>query len=208
MSKHQYLFIDFEFTMPQGKNIPENFFQEIIEIGLVSVIGSKVETTYSTFVKPTFFPVLTDRCKNFLKINQEQINCGISFKRLCDKLCEYDSEYETTVLTWGNLDMKVLENCCNLHDIPFPLKGRHRDLALEHRRFFGDKNQTGLRRAIELYGNKAVGKAHSALDDAISTYQIFQLIEEDKKYLLNSKPTTIGERIDLGKIKFNFKISN
>jgi sporulation inhibitor KapD len=201
MGKQQYLFIDFEFTMPEGKNNPDNFFQEIIEVGIVSVIDNKINSTFSSYVKPKFFPILTDRCKKFLKVTQKQINEGISFKRLCEVLTDYNKE-ETTIITWGNLDIKVLGNCCNNHNIPYPLlSAKYRDLAIEHKRFFGDKNQTGLRRAIELYGDEAVGKAHTALDDAVSTYQIFKLIENDKQYLVSSRPTTIGERIDLSKIK-------
>ena len=44
---------------------PKGFFPEIIEVGLVSVVGCKVEDTYSAHVRPKTFPSLTDRCKKF-----------------------------------------------------------------------------------------------------------------------------------------------
>ena len=34
--QQQYVFIDFEFTMPEGKANPVGFYPEIIEVGLVS----------------------------------------------------------------------------------------------------------------------------------------------------------------------------
>ena len=63
MDEQRFLFLDFEFTMQHRK--PKGFFPEIIEVGLVSVVGCKVEDTYSAHVRPKTFPSLTDRCKKF-----------------------------------------------------------------------------------------------------------------------------------------------
>ena len=68
--QHQYLFIDFEFTMPESKANPHGFYQEIIEVGLVSVINQSIVHKYSSFVQPVKFPTLTNRCKSFLNISQ------------------------------------------------------------------------------------------------------------------------------------------
>ena len=64
MDEQRFLFLDFEFTMPQHRKT-ERIFSEIIEVGLVSVAGCKVEDTYSSHVRPKTFPSLTDRCKKF-----------------------------------------------------------------------------------------------------------------------------------------------
>ncbi len=50
MDEQRFLFLDFEFTMPQHRKKPKGFFPEIIEVGLVSVAGCKVEDTYSSHV--------------------------------------------------------------------------------------------------------------------------------------------------------------
>lgn len=197
MSK-QLLFIDFEFTMPNEKKKSKSFVQEIIEVGLVSVIKNEIYDTFATYVKPEIHPILTERCKNFLHITQDQVDQGISFQELVMWLEEYEKlTPQTTVVTWGNQDMHVLFQNCKHREIPFPFKKRERDLSLEYKRFFGDRNQTGLWKAIEEYGAEGVGNHHRALDDALTTYEIYKRVEKDKSYMKKSFVSTIGDRIDL-----------
>jgi sporulation inhibitor KapD len=203
---HQYLFLDFEFTMPESKKSPRGFFPEIIEVGLVSVVNGEIYDQFSSYVKPVKFPILTERCKSFLNITQEQVEKGISLEELVGWLKEYDSLYPSTVITWGNMDMKVLKHNCSQVGLPFPFTGEHRDLAMEYKKFFGEQNQTGLWKAVQEYGNEGVGKHHCALDDAFTTYNIFKLIEKDKKYMAKPKPTTIGDRVDFSKLLSKFAL--
>lgn len=204
---HQYLFIDFEFTMPERKANPKGFYPEIIEVGLVSVAKKKIQNQYSAYVQPIRFPILTERCKSFLNISQENVNQGISFYDLIALLKHYNDSYSsTTVITWGNMDMKVLRLNCQKQNIPFPFDGNQRDLSMEYKSFFGDQNQTGLWKAVQEYGKEGTGKHHCALDDAFTTYHIFNLVEKDKRYLARPEPTTIGDRIDFSKVLNKFAL--
>lgn len=198
--QHQHVFIDFEFTMPEGKSNPVGFYPEIIEVGLVSVVKDTIQKQFSSFVTPKKFPLLTDRCKRFLNIQQNQIDSGMSFEGLVELLKELDRSHSTTVVTWGNMDMKVLKQNCQKTGLEFPFLGNKIDLCMEYKRFFGDQNQTGLWKAVQAYGKEGTGKHHRALDDALTTYNIFKLVEQDKKYMKKPEPTTIGDRIDLSKV--------
>ncbi|MCH1625498.1 3'-5' exonuclease KapD [Fredinandcohnia quinoae] len=204
--KHQYLFIDFEFTMPEGKYNPHGFYPEIIEVGLVSVINQKVIDQFSSYVKPVKFQTLTERCKSFLHITQEQVNNGLSFVDLVDKFAQCEGTSPSTIITWGNMDMKVLRHNCQKAGVQFPFKGKQRDLSMEYKRFFGDQNQTGLWKAVQEYGKEGTGKHHCALDDALTTLNIFKLVENDKRYLAKPEPTTIGDRVDLSKLLNKFAL--
>lgn len=196
----QYLFIDFEFTMPEGKGKPAGFYPEIIEVGFVSVIDDGLGDQFSSFVVPNKFSQLTERCKRFLHISQGQVNQGISFVDLVALLKSYDQKCPTKIVTWGNMDMKVLRNNCQRAEVEFPFTGEQIDLSMEYKRFFGDQNQTGLWKAVQAYGKEGTGRHHRALDDAMTTYNIFKLVEKDKSYMKNHQPTTIGDRIDLSKV--------
>lgn len=198
--QEQLLFIDFEFTMPEGKSNPKGFYPEIIEVGIVSVKNQKIEEQFSSYVKPNQFPILSERCKTFLQISQEQIDQGMTFTELLSILSNYNQKAPTTVITWGNMDMKVLRHNCEMNKIEFPFTGKCRDLSMEYKKFFGDRNQTGLWKAVEEYGKKATGKHHRALDDALTTYNLFKLVEDDKRYLQKPTPPTIGDRIDLSEV--------
>lgn len=198
------LFIDFEFTMPDRNSRRRGFYQEIIEAGAVLVENSKVVEQFSSYVRPMRFPVLTDRCRSFLNISQEQVNSGISFKDLADRLKSLGGSKNCQVVTWGNMDMKVLQHNCQQASVPFPLPGKQIDLSMEYKRFFGDQNQTGLWKAVQEYGREGTGKHHRALDDALTTYHIYKLVEKDKQYLRRPEPTTIGDMVDFSKLLNKF----
>ncbi|WHX99821.1 3'-5' exonuclease KapD [Neobacillus sp. DY30] len=202
--KRQTIFIDFEFTMPERNVRMKDFYAEIIEVGLVAVVDDQITEQFSSYVTPLKFPILSERCKSFLHISQQQVDQGISFYELVRKLGEFNNQYETTIVTWGNMDMKVLKHNCLEAGVAFPFKAAELDLSMEYKRFFGDQNQTGLWKAVQEYGKEGTGRHHRALDDALTTYNIFRLVEKDKRYLEKPKPTTIGDRVDFSKLLNEF----
>jgi sporulation inhibitor KapD len=200
VKEKQLVFIDFEFSMPERYKYPRGFFPEIIEAGVVVTMDGEIVEQYSTYVKPTAFPKLTHRCKKFLSITQENVDNGITFQSLVNYFSLLNAKGIDKVVTWGNMDMKVLRDNCAKTKIEFPFEAKFIDLSMEYKRFFGDRNQTGLWKAVQEYGREGVGKHHKALDDALTTLHIYKLVEKDKKYLEKAKPPTIGDRIDLSKI--------
>ncbi|MGD6817387.1 3'-5' exonuclease KapD [Metabacillus sp. 84] len=197
------LFIDFEFSMPDGNSGYKGFYAEIIEAGLVFFKNGKTDKEFSQFVTPVKGKRLTERCKNFLGITQAQVDQGISFHELIRVLSELDTPKK--VVTWGNMDMKVLRMNCEKNQCPFPFhRDEFLDLSMEYKKFFGDRNQTGLWKAVEEYGKKGTGQHHRALDDALTTMKIYKLIEKDKEYLEKPSPTTIGDRVDFSKLLNKF----
>jgi len=112
--------------------------------------------------------------------------------------------YQNIIVTWGNMDMKVLKDNCQKAQLPFIVSCKEVDLSMEYKRFFGDKNQTGLWKAVREYGREGTGKHHRALDDALTTYHIFRLVEQDKKYMGKSNQPTIGDLIDMSKLLNKF----
>ena len=194
---HQYLFIDFEFTMAEGKSKNNGFYPEIIEVGAIAVINDRIIDEYSAYVRPQKFPRLSERCKNFLGIKQNDIDSGVSFENFINKLASYDQGYPMHIVTWGNMDMKVLRQNCQMNGFPFPFKGDFVDFSMEYKRFFGDRNQTGVWKAVKEYGKDGFGKHHRAFDDAMTTYNVYKLVAKDKKYMEKHEPTTIGDLIDL-----------
>ncbi|ASV68498.1 MULTISPECIES: 3'-5' exonuclease KapD [Cytobacillus] len=198
MEGARYLFIDFEFTMPERNW--KGFYPEIIEVGYILVEGGNIVDQFSSYVKPIKYPHLSKRCSSFLKISQQQVDTGITFKQMLDQFSKIPTVSSLKIVTWGNMDMKVLRNNCLHTELPFPFDGKEIDLSMEYKRFFGNQNQTGLWRAVQEYGKEGTGKHHKALDDALTTYQIFKLVEKDKRYLKKPKPATIGDVIDFSKL--------
>ncbi|MGG0940192.1 3'-5' exonuclease KapD [Brevibacillus centrosporus] len=195
-----YLFVDFEFTMPEDNRERKGFVPEIIEAGVVVVRNNEVHDTFSAYVKPAINPVLSERCKQFLDITQEAVDRGITIQELVAIFMASERQCSSTVVTWGNMDMYVLRNQCLQASIPYPFPSKEIDLSMEHKWFYGTQNQTGLMKALLEFGFSAKGKHHRALDDALTTFEIFKLMEKDKKYLKRPDPSTIGERVDFSRL--------
>ncbi|RNB82511.1 3'-5' exonuclease KapD [Brevibacillus nitrificans] len=200
MMSKPYLFVDFEFTMPEDHQKRKGFVPEIIEAGVAVVRNGEVHDTFSSFVKPEINSLLSNRCMQFLDITQEAVDQGISFRELIAAFMKYESQCMSTVVTWGNMDMYVLRKQCLQAGIPYPFPNKEIDLSMEHKRFYGTKNQTGLMKALVEFGHSAKGKHHRALDDAMTTFEIFKLMEKDKKYLKRAEPSTIGELVDFSRL--------
>ncbi|WP_343070836.1 3'-5' exonuclease KapD [Bacillus sp. REN10] len=198
--QQRLFFIDFEFSMPDATVKRKAFYPEIIEAGIVVVEQGKVREKYSSYVRPTAFPKLTARCKRFLDISQQQVEEGIALAELVNLLAKLNESEQDKIITWGNMDMKVLRHNCEQARLRFPLQGTFIDLSMEYKQFFGDRNQTGLWKAVEEYGKEGTGKHHRALDDALTTYHIYNLVEKDKKYMKKSEPATIGDLVDFSKL--------
>ncbi|WP_066174396.1 3'-5' exonuclease KapD [Bacillus marinisedimentorum] len=196
---HQ-LFIDFEFTMPEAGTKGKRWSPEIIEAGFVSVKDGKIEDTFSSFVRPEENRILTGRCKEFLGISQEQIDTGISFKKLSAIYTYYIAKDRTTVVTWGNMDVPIMRRNFQAAGTPFIRPHRELDLAEAYRKFYGERNNTALRKAIVEYGKAGRGKNHRALDDALTTFEVFRHYEKDRSYLRQKDTATLGDKLDYGKM--------
>ncbi len=198
--KRRLIFIDFEFSMADAHMDYAGFYPEIIEAGIVVAEQGAIVETYSSYITPRAFPKLTDRCKRFLKITQAQVDDGQPLAGLVTLLSGLNQSEQDQIITWGNMDMKVLRRNCEKAQLTFPLKGMFVDLSMEYKKFFGDRNQTGLWDAVEEYGKEGTGRHHRALDDALTTYHIYNLVEKDKKYMEKSEPPKIGDLVDFSKL--------
>jgi sporulation inhibitor KapD len=89
---------------------------------------------------------------------------------------------------------------CMQWGIQYPFTKKEIDLSMEHKRFYGEQNQTGLMKALLEFGHTANGKHHRALDDAMTAFEIYKLMENDKQYLKRAEPSRIGDLVDLSRL--------
>ncbi|MEM5591813.1 3'-5' exonuclease KapD [Niallia circulans] len=157
MEKQQYLFIDFEFTMPEKSSKFKGFYPEIIEVGIVAVIGDTIREQFSSYVVPRKFSTLSRRCKSFLHISQEQVNNGISLYDLMKKLEAICNGYQNIIVTWGNMDMKVLKDNCHKAQLPFILSCKEVDLSMEYKRFLVIKTKQAYGKQLGNMAERELG---------------------------------------------------
>jgi sporulation inhibitor KapD len=196
----QYVFLDFEFSMPEN-NVPRgSFTPEIIEAGIVTVCEDNITDTFSSFIKPIINPKLSSRCCEFLKISQSQVDNGIRLTDLANKIESITALAPTTIVTWGNSDLHILKASCQRQG-GFSLGTfKELDLAEEYKRFFGGHNLTSLKNAVLDYVGADFDQRHRALDDALATYEVFKHYQKDRRFINSPNQTTIGDRLDMSKL--------
>lgn len=193
----QHLFIDFEFSMPEHDKGRNSHFPEIIEAGFVFVVNEEVVDTFSSFVKPIVNPLLTNRCKSFLQITQKDVDSGVPLEQVAEIYHSYINQAATTVVTWGNMDVPIMRRNFLKQELPYKRPHKELDLAEAYRRFYGDRNNTALRKAIVEYGKDGTGKNHRALDDALTTFEVFKQFEKDRSYLNAAPKAALAEKFDV-----------
>ncbi|MED0678528.1 3'-5' exonuclease KapD [Aneurinibacillus thermoaerophilus] len=181
--KERYMFIDFEFTTFDKKEAPKGFFHEVIEVGMVIIEENEIVDTFSSLVVPVFFPQLGEKCIKLTGITQQDVMEGIEFKAMIDELLAQYIREKTTLVTWGDLDMKGLRRNCREHNIKFPFSVMLEDwldLSKAYQFYYGHKDTPGLWYALDKYGLAETAQSHRALDDAMATFKVMQMMQKDQ----------------------------
>lgn len=178
-----YLVIDFEFTTHDSNyGKPRAFFQEIIEVGAVLLEGEKLDKTYEyqAFIKPQFFPRLTEACKNITLITQDDVNRGIRFADMLEEVAKKYKPRKTCIVAWGDADWQVISYACKRYNLTCPFNFEdYIDLANEYKIFYSLERHMSLKNAILMQEIESHGLYHCALDDAINTVSILKKMLND-----------------------------
>ena len=198
--KNQYIFLDFEFTTFEKKEAPRGFFHEVIEAGMIVVKENEIIDTYSSLVAPVFFPQLGEKCRQLTGITQEDVMNGVAFDYMITELLTRYEPEQTTLVTWGDLDVKGLRRNCREHGVKFPFSvmlDDWLDLSKAYQFYYGHEDTPGLWSALTKYGLADKEQAHRALDDAVATFKVMQQMQQDNWVYDPTKPTMQTSIADL-----------
>lgn len=172
----KFLVVDFEFTThDKTYGRPRAFFPEIIEVGAVLLTPPSFEPEYKfqSFVKPAFFPKLSEACKNITMITQKDVDGGITYQAMLDELAAHYIPGETYLAAWGDADWEVLAGACSRYKIVCPFKAAdYVDLAVEYRQFYHHERRVSLKHALEERKLEGEGLHHCAMDDTINAARV------------------------------------
>jgi inhibitor of KinA sporulation pathway (predicted exonuclease) len=163
-----YLVIDFEATCCDKGSIPPAQM-EIIEIGAVMVQAADfaVVDEYQTFVKPARHRLLTGFCTQLTSIVQADVDGAPAFSEVMASFKSWLAAYPDYVFcSWGDYDLRQLQQDCALHGEPYPMNTRH----INVKRRMAERQQLarplGLGEAVSLVGLAFSGTHHRGIDDA------------------------------------------
>lgn len=174
-----YLIFDLEWNNTFGRDVNIN---EIIEIGAVLLDDSLLEIgRFSTFVRPQIARKLNSRTKSLTHITNQDIQNGIPFQQAVDKLTDFMGMEETTALSWGDTDLRVLiENLkCFLHREQIPFLTNYLDLqkyyhTVTERPLNQQASLTHAAESLQIDPEKYA--LHRALDDSLLSADCFRAI--------------------------------
>ena len=173
MSKYK-LVVDLEATCCANNEFPRHEM-EIIEIGAVLLdTENEIVSTFSTFVKPTLNPILTDFCKELTTITQDQVDTAPSFNIAMTSFLNWLHEYVIVFYdfySWGDFDKNIISRQAKQLNYKNPkldvLLSNHFNL----KQIFADRNGVkpmGVSSALKFKGLKFENQQHRAIYDAIN----------------------------------------
>lgn len=172
-----FLCVDFEFTIKRVFGSPRAWFPEIIEVGAVRIsedglLGSE---RYNAFIKPRFWPHLTDECYGITGIKQADVDKGIPMEEALSSLKKIAPDPDTWLVAWGDADRRILAHVCERYGLEYPyLWENYCDLAESYRSFAQLERKASLKNAVLEMQVEQVGILHSALDDAVNAALVMQ----------------------------------
>lgn len=180
------LFLDFEMTMPSGKN--DTFYPQIIQFGYVLTNSSgKTILKESNYLMPNKIIDYNYRTESFLKIEYRQfLKKAKPFNFFYDKFKDIFQKYDPQIIIWGINDYQVLVNNLSEKSLEIFFKRENFSNLLQlYRNYFQLGKDIGLFDAYKNTTNKNefIYQRHNALDDAIMTkdvyFSFYKLIREN-----------------------------
>lgn len=204
-----YIILDLEWNNTYCKK-KQGFMNEIIEVGAVKLDENLRQVdTFSMFIKAQLGKKLHSRVKELTNITNDDISSGTPFSQTMATFRKWCCDGgETTVLTWGDTDIRVLiENFRYFNGITFiPFLDKYINLQKYAQAFMNisKADQIGLSAAAEKLGIPFEEYSlHRALDDSLLTADLFRKIYNEK--MLQSY-TLVCDNAFYSKITFKPKI--
>lgn len=182
------IILDLEFTAvdANNKDMQKLAKFEIIQFGAVK-LNSKNEIIgkFDSFVKPRYCSCIEEKVVKLTGITDEMISEAPDFINVVTGFLGWAGDTKT-VFSWSLDDLRVLQNECRQKGM---IDGRLDilfDNWIDLQKMFGDKvgveRQISLENAVAGLELEFTGNKHTALDDAINTAVILQVMQKEENF--------------------------
>ena len=162
------------------KRFKKGQLSQIVEIGAckVDLDSSTIVDQFQIYVAPKS-GYIAKSTRKFINMKKEDMKNAVSFAQAIDAFKNWIGD-DYYLCSWGKDDRLHIIDQCARYKINLDWFQNYNDIqnqigALLRKE---NKNQLGLMNALELAGIKAVGDAHSGIDDAINTAKLFVLFAD------------------------------
>lgn len=160
---------------------------EIIEIGAVLADARTLQPVdeFQSFVRPVRHPVLTPFCTELTSITQDDVAPAPGFADMVAAFkawlyCGERANRSMVFCSWGDYDLKQLEQDCAFHRVAFPIGAPHVNVKrlMSERHRLGKR--PGLGEGLRLAGLVFSGTAHRGIDDARNITRLLPFLFGDQ----------------------------
>jgi inhibitor of KinA sporulation pathway (predicted exonuclease) len=152
---------------------------EVIEIGCVLCdLAGNISDEFTTFVRPTKFPILSPFCRQLTSIRQTDVDKAPIFVEAMGLLDDWCLKRNAFWASWGNYDRRLLlsqENRTQSNSLFTKLP--HVNLKKAWRRSVRNRSHSGLQAALDFHGMGFEGSPHRAIVDAKNTARLLPFIQ-------------------------------
>ncbi len=181
-SNKNYLFIDFEMTMPGYHD--HYFFTEIIQVGYVlAEAKGRIIHQDGYYILPKEKMTLSRRTKKFLNLDEEKFfKEALPYEHFYKKLEKLIKKYQPKFVVWGKNDLTAMNDSYVLHEKKkLTEDSQFIDLLKLHKDYYNLRDDLGLFKAYKTYYNVEFDQAHDAKDDALVTKFVFDAFLDNMK---------------------------
>lgn len=174
--KKFYIVIDFEATCWLEEERRGDV--EIIEFGCIRVSMSnyRILDEFSSFVRPTRYPILSEHCTRLTGITQQDVSTAPIFPEVNARFTEWLAEPAAcTFCSWGAFDQYLLRQACRFHRVPYPFDDEYINIKPAFSEAVSGRG-VNMERAMQMLEIPFEGRLHRALDDARNVAKIWQAL--------------------------------
>jgi sporulation inhibitor KapD len=175
------MYLDTEMTMPpyQGSS---KFTPELIQAGLFITYNNEIVERLNFKIKPKINKVLNQRTKDFLHIEQKDIDNGVSYYKFYNAFKTLINKYHPAVVIFGKNDKLFLESSFRLNKLPSLTKyTRYVNLLYIIKNYYELNQEPGLFNLYEKYYGIEENQLHDALDDSFITMKVMKAFIDELK---------------------------
>jgi inhibitor of KinA sporulation pathway (predicted exonuclease) len=182
IAKRYYIVVDFEATCWPDDNRRADV--EIIEFGCVKMSQqtARVISEFSTFVRPTRYPKLSQYCTDLTSITQETVDAAPTFPEALANFIDWMGDPRTcTLCSWGAYDKFLLRQACSFNRVPYPFDDEYINIKPAFSEIFSGRG-VSMERAMEMLDIKQEGRRHSGIDDARNAAKLWKEVLKNSKF--------------------------
>lgn len=169
----QILVVDLEATCWEGRLVPLDQRQEIIEIGIATIDlqTMKMIDKESIIVCPIMSKV-SDYCTTLTGITQDRVESGLAYDKACEILINKYKGKSRPWGSWGNWDRIQIGMQCKERNVSYPFGPSHLNIKSLFTLRRRHNKEVGMAKALRILNMELEGSHHRGVWDAWNTGKI------------------------------------